>query len=241
MGQAKSKGMETTVTGSKELAQAELPKAQDSRWQLGGKLSQIYIYPVKSTRGISVPKASIEKHGLKYGPVMDRQFMIVDSNGKFITGRQFPKLVTIQASFNGTILSLAAPNMPPIEASISEDSDLIDTEVFGMKCQCLDLGPEIGAWIGRHLGKEHLGFKVIYHDYSKRDSSRQIQDLNMDLRPLTKETDVPLYADGYGFFLCTEASIDVLNDKLTNLQVTHKTFRPNLVVKGDFELKYVII
>ena len=54
----------------------------------------------------------------------------------------------------------------------------------------------------------------------------------MALRPLTKADDVPLFADGYGFLLVNEKSVDVLNQKLTSLQVKHRRFRPNIVVKG---------
>ena len=54
----------------------------------------------------------------------------------------------------------------------------------------------------------------------------------MALRPLTKVDDVPLYADGYGFLLLNEDSVASLNQKLTSLQVEHKRFRPNIVVKG---------
>ena len=55
--------------------------------------------------------------------------------------------------------------------------------------------------------------------------------------PMVKEQqDVPLFADGFGFLLTNEDSIDDLNIKLKaqniNLTVDERRFRPNISVKG---------
>ena len=62
-----------------------------------------------------------------------------------------------------------------IQATIPIIGETVHTEVFGMKCQGIDMGPEIGAWIAEHLDKPHLKFKLIYHDYSEKTSTRQLQ------------------------------------------------------------------
>ena len=169
---------------------------------------------------------------MKFDNLIDRQFLVVDDKNRFITGRQFSKLVTIKAHFDGQILTLNGSAMDQIEVNVEKASGEVETEVFGMKCQGLDLGPEIGTWIRKFLGKENINFKLIYHKYSSKASSRQLQSLNMDLRPLTKESDVPLFADGYGFLLVNEQSVDILNQQLTDLKVNHQRFRPNIVVEG---------
>lgn len=60
-------------------------------WDYPGKISEIWIYPVKSCRGIQLKSASTTKTGFQY----DRQFMLVDNSGKFITQRQQPMLSQI--------------------------------------------------------------------------------------------------------------------------------------------------
>ena len=99
----------------------------------------------------------------------------MDEKNRKITGRQFPKLVTIKVDFDGSILTLNAPGMESIQAQILENGEIVHTEVFGNKCQGTDLGPEIGAWIANHIEKPHLKLKLIYHDYSNKTSTRQLQ------------------------------------------------------------------
>ena len=164
-------------------------------------------------------------------------FIVVDEKHKMITGRQFPKLVTIKVDFDGSTLTLNAPGKDVIETTIPlEGFETVHTEIFGMKCQGIDLGPEVGAWIAEHLEKSHLKLKLIYHQYSDKTSTRQLQESNMELRPLTKPDDVPLYADGYGFLLVNENSVETLNQNLTSFQVNHRRFRPNIVVKGTLHI-----
>ena len=51
-------------------------------------VDSIYVYPVKSMRGIKLEKALVEEEGLKY----DRRWMLIDENGKFISQRDYPIL-----------------------------------------------------------------------------------------------------------------------------------------------------
>ena len=55
-------------------------------------LCGINIYPIKSTQGIALPHANVFEQGLE----LDRQFVITDLNGKFITGRTKAKLVLVK-------------------------------------------------------------------------------------------------------------------------------------------------
>jgi len=60
--------------------------------------------------------------------------------------------------------------------------------------------------------------------------------------PMVKEEDdVPLFADGFGFLLTNEDSVDDLNQRLKKrnieLEVDARRFRPNICVKGMLILK----
>lgn len=48
-------------------------------------ISQLVIYPIKGCAGIYLDKSTIGMYGLKG----DRDFVIVDQSGKFLTQRQF--------------------------------------------------------------------------------------------------------------------------------------------------------
>ena len=97
-----------------------------------------------------------------------------EKNG-MVTGRQFSKLVTIKTDFDGSTLTLNAEGREKIQATIPMVGETVYTEVFGMKCEGIDMGPEIGAWIAEHLEKSHLKLRLVYHDYSDKSSTRQLQ------------------------------------------------------------------
>lgn len=61
------------------------------------KIEGLWIYPVKSFRGLALQEMEI----LADGPRYDRQWMLVDPAGKFVTQRQYPKMATIQPRLSG--------------------------------------------------------------------------------------------------------------------------------------------
>jgi hypothetical protein len=60
------------------------------------KISKLYIYPVKSLRGISVQSSLVTDRGLQY----DRRWMIVDENNKFLSQRTIPKMALLKIKMN---------------------------------------------------------------------------------------------------------------------------------------------
>ena len=73
-------------------------------------------------------------------------------------------------------------------------------QVWGKKCEGIDVGPEVGQWIGSFLEKPDIKFKLLYHEYSHKISSRESHSPHLKpLMPMAKEKeDVPLFADGFG-------------------------------------------
>ena len=100
---------------------------------------------------------------------------VVNAKNQVITGKQYPKLVTIKANFDGSILTLNAPGMDTIQAKIPLIGKTVYTEMFGTKCYGTDLGPEVGAWIAKHLDKTNLKLKLIYCDQGKQASIKQVK------------------------------------------------------------------
>lgn len=59
------------------------------------EIKEIWIYPVKSCRGIRVESAKLSREGLEH----DHQWMFVDSEGQAITGRCHPPLRDVTTTF----------------------------------------------------------------------------------------------------------------------------------------------
>ena len=58
------------------------------------------------------------------------------------------------------------------------------------------------------------------------------------MKPFTRGDDIPLYADGFGYLLLAENSINELNKRLkqngvNDLEVEETRFRPNIYITGD--------
>ena len=86
------------------------------------KLSEIFIYPIKSLGGISLQSSIIEKRGLQY----DRRWMLVDENNKFTTQRNHPQmsLLNVELQTEGLVISYKTKSLkslfiPSSEISIS--------------------------------------------------------------------------------------------------------------------------
>ena len=56
------------------------------------KVTEINIYPIKSTRRIALVESEVMPRGLPW----DRSWMLVDDEGKFITARQHPTLAVVE-------------------------------------------------------------------------------------------------------------------------------------------------
>jgi uncharacterized protein YcbX len=54
-------------------------------------LTEIHIYPIKSTKGISLQSGLVERRGIQF----DRRWMVVDKAGMFLSQRDHPRLALV--------------------------------------------------------------------------------------------------------------------------------------------------
>lgn len=73
-----------------------------SKWQKVGELSDIMIFPIKSTGIVRRKEIECTKLGLRSGWLRDRTLMIIDLKSRLLMPRQFPKMVNVReaARFN---------------------------------------------------------------------------------------------------------------------------------------------
>jgi len=104
----------------------------------------LFIYPVKSCGGIKLSEAHLLETGLAH----DRQWMLVDADGRFVTQRTHPAMALIQTTLEGDVLRLRAPGMgTDIEVPVSDfDADAaprLRSAVFRSEVQTLVEGPVV--------------------------------------------------------------------------------------------------
>ena len=178
-------------------------------------LSALYCYPLKSAAAQACDAADVTPRGLRG----DRRWMIVDPDGRFLTGREHGALVLLQARADGDALQLDAPGEPTLRALAQHAAPRRGVVVWKSTVDALPANAEADAWISRVLGRPaHL----VYMD----DAAR---------RPVSVAHGLPgdevSFADGYPVLLISQAALDALNARLAS-PVTMQRFRPNLVVTG---------
>jgi uncharacterized protein YcbX len=89
------------MPNSNETTQDTHPNSPD----LSGHIAQLWIYPIKSCGGIRVPQALLTPTGLAH----DREWMVVDLDGEFVTQRELPHMALIQPE----LVSDSAPTHTP--------------------------------------------------------------------------------------------------------------------------------
>jgi uncharacterized protein len=177
-------------------------------------LSQIFVYPIKSARGIEVSETQLDISG----PLRDRRWMLVDQDGVFLSQRTLARIALIHPHFEGADLFVTAPNMSPLR--ISEWSGE-------------------GEWISVKIWRDHLTLPHPSQAYSDWFSAFLGQPCRLVYLPdaVQRHVEAPhnqpewrvSLADGYPLLLLTQASLDLLNEKLSK-QVSVERFRPNLVI-----------
>jgi len=136
----------------------------------------LYIYPIKSCQGIEVKSAYVSGKGLcivenkLWG---DRNFMLVDENGNFLTQRQYPQLAKIKVNIeeNKLILSSEDNNINLFELTIKEENMERKVIVWHDKTIAVDQGEEVAKWFKSAL-------KLNINCYLVRQSEQYIRPIN---------------------------------------------------------------
>lgn len=179
-------------------------------------LSGLYVYPLKSGAALAPRQAGVEARGLEH----DRRWMLVDAQGRFLTGRELPAIVRIRAEPGARGLHLRIPGQP--------DQFTEWPQPQATRARVTVWNSTVDAVVGAAAVNAALG------QYLQRD----VRLVHMDARswrPTSPRRSQPgdqvSFADGYPFLLISQASLDGLNARLAQ-PVPMLRFRPNLVVDG---------
>ncbi|WP_224370431.1 MOSC domain-containing protein [Hyalangium versicolor] len=179
-------------------------------------LTQLFIHPIKSTRGLPLTQATVEPLGLEN----DRRWMLVRPDGSFITGRESPALVLVSAIPSEGGLRLSAPNQPELQVAVPpEGAERLNVKIWGDQCSAARAGETADRWFSQYLGES---VQLVYRD------SRM--DRPVDPKYARPEDQVA-FPDAFPLLLLSRGSVEELNRRL-NRPITVEHFRPNLVVEG---------
>lgn len=195
------------------------PSAPGTPTCAGVTLTGLFVYPVKSARGIALREASVGDRGLPH----DRRFMVVDEAGRFLTQRDTPSLAKLETALHddgglGELRltyegqELALPLRPV-------DGTMRRVRVFADDVDALDLGAQASTFLSSTLGRPA---SLVYMPEATR---RQVDPTR------AKAQDIVGFADAFPYLLANESSLAALNRELPE-PVPMQRFRPNFVIAG---------
>jgi len=193
------------------------------------ELTGLNVYPVKSCRGIAVTRARIDVRGLSLtsasSRVGDREWMIVDGNGRFITQRELPRLALIEIAVVSDLLRLSMRGMGSIEVPLEAPPGVrCEVVVWQSVVPAHDEGATVAAWLAAALGTEA---RLVRFD------STHERACNPDFVGASGAHTA--FADAYPLLLAGEASLADLNVRLAakaSPALPMNRFRPNIVLAG---------
>lgn len=174
-------------------------------------LSALYRYPLKSAHGHALNVAELAEVGLPD----DRAWMVAEPSGRFVTGRELPQLVTIQAEADETGLALSAPGHGQVYAPRAAFTQGHPAHVWGTDFGAWHGADEADAWLSAFLGRP---VRLLYTGETQRRVKRF--------------PDAPVsFADGYPLLVIGGASLAQLS-AWAGQPFEMARFRPNLVIDG---------
>ena len=187
------------------------------------QVTGLYVYPVKSMKGISLDEAVLTAKGLLH----DRVWMIVRPDGRFVTQRGLPRLALVVTHLDdrGVTLSMAGHGSIAIPFD-SGGGDAVATQVWGDACETVDEGPEVSRWLTRALDSPET-LRMVRMAAGFRRPQNTPERFGADT--------TTHFADSAPFLVANEASLAELNRVLVaggHEAVPMNRFRPNIVVKG---------
>ncbi len=181
------------------------------------KISEIYIYPIKSLGGISLQQAEVTDRGFKY----DRRWMLVDDNNRFLSQREVTTMALLKISLgnNGLTVTNTVNASNLFIPFILPKNEFIEVTVWDDSCTAQLVSREADEWFTKALG---INCRLVYMpDDTKRHTDTRY----------TTDNGITSFSDAYPFMIIGQASLDELNSHLDE-KLPINRFRPNMVFTG---------
>lgn len=190
------------------------------------QVSQLYIYPIKSCGAIACPNIRVTPNGL----AGDRQMMLVNAQGQFMTQRDYPQMTKVQVNLTADTLTLEYENFDPLVLQPTLEGKLHPVQVWRTQTLAIDQGEPVAEWFQSVLKLDHPCRLVYQSPHHPRA---------VDSKYAITENDTVSFADGYPILLTNTASLEDLNRRLRQTypqappQFPMNRFRPNIVIETN--------
>ncbi len=187
------------------------------------QVTDIYIYPVKSLKGIPLKEAETGLRGFKY----DREWMITDSDYQFLTQREIEAMATITVNIAKDFLLLQSSTGNELKIDLNaKREESVQVSVWRDTCDAFDEGEAASYWLTDELG--YWQGKTLRLVRFCSDRKRPVPTKYLHGREAESS-----FSDQFPYLITSWDSLKKLNEGLREngkQEVTMARFRPNIVV-----------
>jgi uncharacterized protein len=196
------------------------------------EIAELFIYPIKSCRGVKMAEAEITPTGLIY----DRQFAVMNQLNEVVTLKSRPKMATVVPSFSsdGERMIISAPDQPSVEVPL-KDLPLTPAQcrlrlrIWDDQADVYEVDPEVSEWFAKALDVTGAKFVRLTNAFAKPPTEPNLASKGKKHQRIVSLADPP-------FLAISEESLIDFNNRLPHpipaLSHTTQRFRPNIVVRG---------
>lgn len=180
-------------------------------------IQSLHLYPIKSARGVDVTEMEISE----LGPRWDREWMVVDENGRFQTQRATPQMAQIETHIQGEHLRVRVLNSDfSVPLTLQTAATRRPVQVWTDEVVADDvLMPGLNEALSDLL---QMKCRLVRYGAASRRAVTKGPPTTAQFR----------FADRANFLITTTASLEDLNARLTN-PIAMERFRPNIVLKTE--------
>jgi len=187
-------------------------------------IAELNLFPIKGCRGMSLSRATLAATGLDVDGIGDREWVIVDEDGEFLSQREYPRLALVETRMTGSSLRLKAPGMLQLEVPFDSEGDVVQARVWDDTVAAVTQGEIADAWFTNFLGRPA---RLLRFDPEHR---------RLASHRWTGKDEAPYkFADGFPLLIAGTASLADLNARLQragHAAVDMARFRANIVLAG---------
>jgi uncharacterized protein len=186
------------------------------------RAAELYIYPLKSARGIPVSALEFDARG----PIGDRRWMLIDDGAEFLSQRRIPRMSLLRVALQSGTLVVDAPGMATLMVPRADNDGASDRLVAGLfedRVTVRRVDADADRWFTTFL-RHPCSLVTMPND------TQRLVDPKYAPTPR-----IVGFADAFPVLLIGAASVGELNRRLAAKgvpQVGVDRFRPNVVVAG---------
>ena len=184
------------------------------------KLSEIWIYPIKSLPGFRVRSARVLEKGLEG----DRRMMLVDDENRFLTQRELTKMALFNVSIDHGFVMISHrinKNLHPITIDATQpiSNPAIACAIWDDTVEAHEMNAMYSKWFSDALGINCR--LMLFPEQNER---------RVDVKYVAEEKQTSL-SDGYPYLVIGQESLKDISKRVGE-SLTIRRFRPNFLFEG---------